>query len=204
MGHEEGEEASVAVTNYRVSRRIMRRSLLSRFTVTLINSKKPHLPLFPTYIYTYILKIGEWPFLVHRFSKPPPLVTSLLRENRACLNKRGDVSPTPPRSTRVSEAENRSHFRGHGVHVREHEGGTREDGQAGEVRWHGIPSGEKRHRSLTASLTGAYSKGGGSWLCNGIVAGHARGQGPFGRRVEATTKVEIPIFHPSGRMISYM
>lgn len=54
MGHEEGEEASVAVTNYRVSRRIMRRSLLSRFTVTLINSKKPHLSLSSPRIYTHI------------------------------------------------------------------------------------------------------------------------------------------------------
>lgn len=108
-------------TNYELS--YVSNNLLSRaFTVTLINSKKRL--LISIYIYIH-LKIGERPLLVHRFSKPPPLVTSLLRENRACPNKRGDASPTPPRSTRVPGAENRSHFRGHGVHVREHEGGTR-------------------------------------------------------------------------------
>lgn len=175
-------------TNYELS--YVSNNLLSRaFTVTLINSKKRL--LISIYIYTlknWWTAFARSPFLEAAAAARYVTVTRKPRVSQQAWRR---VPHSASFHARPRSRKPVPFSRARRARARARGGHARDDGQA-EVRWHGIPSGEKRHRSLTASLTGACTarEEDPGW-CNGIVAGHARGQGPFGPRRSGNLSLEM-------------
>lgn len=181
VGHEQEEP----ITNYRVSNNLFSRA----FTVTLINSKKRL--LISIYIYTlknWWTAFARSPFLEAAAAARYVTVTRKPRVSQQAWRR---VPHSASFHARPRSRKPVPFSRARRARARARGGHARDDGQA-EVRWHGISSGEKRHRSLTASLTGACTarEEDPGW-CNGIVAGHARGQGPFGPRRSGNLSLEM-------------